>query len=319
LTNCKIKFTFFGGEPLLNVSAIETICNVGSGLVSTNNNTFSFALITNGTILNNRILNLIKKFEIAVRISIDGPKEIHNMLRKFLTGKGSFDIISSHVRRIKEASSVPVRFEATYTSLHEEAGISREDCVKFLTEEVGFQGGLIANVYPSTPQTQFLQPHSYILDDSLKSLEQGGLDDWAFYPFHDFVHKNFSKYICGIGNTHFIVTPNGDFYPCQLFVGDKKFFMGNIKYPELLSNEYLNLIDKEKNVKCKFCWAKYLCRGCPGIVYKKTGQLNYTDEECSLRRKNYEKLLAKLGEIRCDEEKYNRLIRIIEEKEKYIG
>lgn len=323
-SNANIRFTFFGGEPLLNLFAISTLCETATKLISKNNNIYSFGIITNGTILNGDILELIKKYNISVTISIDGPKEIHNYLRKFCNGQGTYDTVVFNLREIKKKCEIPIYYETTFTSIHEEKGMMRRDCVRFLMDKLNFQGGVITNVNPPTKNTEFLEPRNYTIEECLNNLQDGRLDDWAYFPFRYFVNKIFPKYICGIGITHFVVVPNGDIYPCQLFVGDRNFVLGNVLNPGYLTEKnkrafsLLEIINKEKNARCQDCWAIYLCKGCPGNAYKRTGLLFFNETECERIRKNYEKLLTKLAEIRLDESKYQRLIAIIKERDRQL-
>lgn len=321
LTHADVRFTFFGGEPLLNLSAIKKICITASKLQSSNNNYYDFGIITNGTIINEKILDLIKQYKIGITVSIDGPKEVHDLQRKFRNGKGTFDIIQKNVKIIQEECGIPVYFEATYTSLHESKRISREEVVSFLRENMHFQGGIITNVNPVTDEVDFLVPEDYTIEKCLKTLEDGRISDWAYYPLRYFVRRLFPSYICGIGVTHFVVIPNGDIYPCQLFVGDNSFVLGNVKAEKLANSHALDLLvilEKENNARCKDCWAKYLCKGCPGNLYKRKGRLFYTEEECARIQKNLERLLARIGDIRCDEEKYKRLIEIVKERDRQM-
>lgn len=318
LKNADVRFTFFGGEPLLNLSAIEKICITISKLHSSNNNCYSFGIISNGTIVNEKFLDLIKQHKIGVTISIDGPKEVHDLQRKFKNGAGSFDIIQKNVKVIQDICQIPVFFEATYTSIHESKKLSREDVVSFLKENMHFHGGIITNVNPTTSETEFLVPKDYKIDKCLETLEGGRISDWTYYPLIYFVKKLFPSYICGIGVTHFVVIPNGDIYPCQLFIGDRAFILGNVKLEKFTASSAFDLLDilnKENNMRCKECWAKYLCKGCPGNLYKRKGRLFYSNEECREIKKNLEKFLARIGDIRCDEAKYKHLIEIVKQRE----
>ena len=92
---------FFGGEPLMAVDAMEAICEFYS------DKNVNFFMQTNGTIYNQRIHNLIKKYNIAITVSSDGPKVIHDIHRIFPDGRGSYDIILDNVKNMnKDSKSV---------------------------------------------------------------------------------------------------------------------------------------------------------------------------------------------------------------------
>jgi uncharacterized protein len=69
---------FYGGEPLLNLNAIEAA--VDAALPK--GKLFSFAVTTNGTVSSKRALSILKKGRFNVILSIDGPSQIHDELRR---------------------------------------------------------------------------------------------------------------------------------------------------------------------------------------------------------------------------------------------
>lgn len=310
-----ILYTFFGGEPLLNIKIIEVVCNEVKRLAPDKSR--YFGMITNGTIFNNKILDLIKKFKIHLTISIDGPPEVHDKLRKFPNGKGSFSKIASNIEKIKKfcQNEIEIHYELTYTSLHESMGITKEDCVSFLRKKLGLKNGVIVDVTPPSEELAYLKPKFSAKKATLFNfLENPGVIEW-YYPFLSyFIHKKFLKYICGIGVSHFTVATNGDIYPCQLFIGHSEFVLGNVKEFLFLEGKYekakeiLSLWDKEKNEECKNCWAKYMCKDCPGTYYLITKNIKYSGSICNKIRERCEIFLKELGELRCDSVKYNKLI-----------
>lgn len=312
--NSVIDFTFFGGEPFLNLSAIESLCEYATNFVSLNNNTFHFAAITNGTILNKKVLKLVKKFKILLTISIDGPKPIHDALRKFSDGSGSFNKIFNNIKNLKKEINAPLFYESTYTSLHEKEGISRKDLKTYLEDEIGFKGGVISDVAISSKESGFLRPHSSDVESALIALENGDVFvNWVYFPIHLFAHKVRMQYYCNIGKDSFTVTPSGDIYPCQRLVGDKKFKMGNIKSPKEKGKwceveKMLNILDKNQNERCQKCWAKFLCKGCPVDLYRATGKWEIPETICERQRNQLEQLLCKLAEIKSDPEKYKKFV-----------
>jgi len=81
-----------GGEPLLirNNVVVSKILEEGK------KRDFKFHITTNGTMLKEYSDLLLKKYKddiSRIRVTVDGPKEIHNDRRPFLNGKGSFEKI----------------------------------------------------------------------------------------------------------------------------------------------------------------------------------------------------------------------------------
>ena len=64
------RIKFFGGEPFLNPDAIEATCEICKSLVKQNILRYmpDFDTVTNGTLLNQKLIDLIKTYNIAVTV-----------------------------------------------------------------------------------------------------------------------------------------------------------------------------------------------------------------------------------------------------------
>jgi len=65
--------------------------------------TVRYSFQTNGTLLNAEWIRLIKDHNIRVGISLDGPREIHDLNRRTRAGKGTFDATMRGVRVLQDA------------------------------------------------------------------------------------------------------------------------------------------------------------------------------------------------------------------------
>ena len=115
---------FFGGEPLLNMEVMEYVCDAFRRNYEERRIAFmpEFGIITNGTILTDRVFNFIKNNLAFVTVSIDGLKEFNDANRVFINGKGSYKKISKFIHELTEKTKVKIRYEATYTQYHIDRG-----------------------------------------------------------------------------------------------------------------------------------------------------------------------------------------------------
>ena len=99
LNKGKLKVVFFGGEPLLNKEAIKRVVHYLKTEITKDIIT-DFEITTNGTIVDERLLKLFQENHFRVSISIDGIEKIHDLNRKYVSGKGSFEDITANVKKI---------------------------------------------------------------------------------------------------------------------------------------------------------------------------------------------------------------------------
>ncbi len=128
--------TFFGGEPTLCPDTILAICEFFENNVQKHNfeKMPKFSMISNGTLIDENMAEIIKKYDIGMTISIDGPEEINNLLRVDTFGKGSFERISRGIELLVKKDVPPLLLEATYTSKHKDLGYSKENIREYLKE-----------------------------------------------------------------------------------------------------------------------------------------------------------------------------------------
>lgn len=102
----KVNFILHGGEPTLVNPGIYDEC------VSYIKDKYSdlevkISMQTNGFSITDQFMNLIKKHDIHVGVSIDGSKEIHDSERKSINGTDTFDKVTSTIEKLLDAN-VPV-------------------------------------------------------------------------------------------------------------------------------------------------------------------------------------------------------------------
>jgi len=97
----EVLLDFYGGEALLSIPLIRRIAGPLQEAADRGGTPFSFNLVTNGTLLTRRVVEELQPLGLAgARITIDGPPDIHNSQRPFVSGKGSFDLIMNNLKEV---------------------------------------------------------------------------------------------------------------------------------------------------------------------------------------------------------------------------
>lgn len=101
----KINICWFGGEPLMNYEIIDYI----SKQLIHNHIKFNATIVSNGTILNKKIIQTINSCKIRnMQISLDGKRETHNTKRFFANKQGTYDLIIENVTTLLDETQIQV-------------------------------------------------------------------------------------------------------------------------------------------------------------------------------------------------------------------
>lgn len=93
-----LDLSFFGGEPMMNYKVISFLLNNIKELSNSYNFKIHLTFVTNGTLISQRYIDLIKEFPTRFQITIDGNKDRHNSTRKY---KKSLHVTDSYSKIIK--------------------------------------------------------------------------------------------------------------------------------------------------------------------------------------------------------------------------
>ena len=98
-----LEVDFFGGEPLMNFDVVKELVAYGRELEKTHDKHFRFTLTTNGVLLRDDVIEFANKEMDNIVLSIDGRKEVHDHMRPFKNGKGSYDFILDKFKKVAES------------------------------------------------------------------------------------------------------------------------------------------------------------------------------------------------------------------------
>ncbi len=294
-----LEVDFFGGEPLMNWDVVKQLVEYGRSLEEPYNKKFRFTLTTNGVLLNDEIIEYANKEMANVVLSVDGRKEIHDMMRPTRNGKGSYDIVMPKFKQVAESRN-QMNYYVRGTFTRNNLDFSKD--VLDLADQ-GFEQISVEPVVAKETESYAIReedlPKIFEEYDKLAAeLAKRKKEGRGFNFFHFMIDLSGGPCVakrlsgCGSGCEYLAVTPWGDFYPCHQFVGEEKFLMGNvdegITKPEIREEfKNCNVYSKEK---CKTCFAKFFCSGgCAANSYNFHGHINDAyDIGCEMQRKRVE-------------------------------
>lgn len=294
-----LEVDFFGGEPLMNWEVVKQIVEYGRSIEKENNKNFRFTITTNGTLLNQEILDYVNKEMGNIVLSIDGRKEVNDKMRPRAGGQGTYDDIIPKYLKVAE-SRHQLRYFVRGTFTHNNLDFAED--VKHLAD-LGFKQISMEPVVAKPTDWYAIKeedlPQLKSEYDKLAKLYLQYRKEGKGFNFFHFnidlsggpcVAKRLSG--CGSGCEYLGVTPWGDLYPCHQFVGNEDFIMGTVF--EGIKRDDIRQEFKESNVysrpECQNCFARYYCSGgCSANAYNFNGNINTVYKEgCELQRKRVE-------------------------------
>ncbi len=294
-----LEVDFFGGEPLLNWPVVKKLVEYGRSLEEPHHKKFRFTLTTNGVLLNDEILEFCNREMANIVLSVDGRKEIHDLMRPFRGGQGSYDMVVPKYQKVAESRhQMNYYVRGTFTR-------NNMDFTKDVLHlaDLGFQQISVEPVVADEKEDYALRKEDVPAlceeyDKLAKEIIRYRKAGKGFNFFHFMIDLSGGPCVakrlsgCGSGTEYLAVTPWGDFYPCHQFVGQEEFLMGNVEEGILrddIRDEFkaCNVYAKDK---CRNCFAKFYCSGgCAANSYHFQGSINDAyDIGCELQRKRIE-------------------------------
>lgn len=281
-----VHIGFYGGEPLLNYAIVKKTIEYAE--MAFEGKTLSFGMTTNAVLLSNEILDFFEKHNMFLTISLDGPKDIHDLHRKFPYGSASsFDhaarslnTISNRYPQLKKKTIISMVIDqqlkiSDYNRVFKELPVIEDFPIRVSL----IDDNQLKEKHPATPEFRSeYQYYSFInmLCES-EQIEGSKFKNVFMYKglFDSTYTQNallqppiqFSGYPsgpCVPGYTQVFVCINGDMVPCEkvseafdcLKIGtvDRGFDLQKCR--ELLN---VALLTEEE---CKQCWCFRFCGSC---------------------------------------------------------
>ncbi len=104
---------FFGGEPLINFSAISATIEYANAC----GHKFQYGITTNGTLVTPEIAEYFKANKVQVSVSLDGGDQSHNLTRRYKNGKDTYSDVIDGIDTLRANECLDM-VEMTYSNKH---------------------------------------------------------------------------------------------------------------------------------------------------------------------------------------------------------
>jgi uncharacterized protein len=284
---------WYGGEPLVGKRPLLSLSKAFIALCDEANVAYGADIITNGYMLDEQTCRELQECRVATaQITLDGPPDIHNVMRPLAAGGPTFDRIVENLRHAVDYLSIAVR-----VNVGTENFARVEELLQILAAN-GMSGRL--QVYLG----------------QLVAVDDGGLAPSSTYRSPCFTNKEFAEAettftemamyygfagpsvpgpvgapCTAVRSNELILGSEGELYKCWESVGNPAHEIGNIRDYQNTNGRLRRWLsyDPFTNDECRSCVALPVCMG--GCAHHGMDVLQY-ENRCDTFRHNYADRIA---------------------------
>lgn len=273
-----LHINWFGGEPLLAMPVIQEISLEVIKLCERYSVDYDASVITNGYLYTKSIANQLKKLKVKkVQITLDGPKEVHDVRRPLINGGTTYDTIIKNLLETNGIIPIQLRINVDKDSIS-----SVKEFMSYLK-----QNNLLETI---TPYLGFVLPYGDVYQSekcfTTELYSNINLQFWKEnkIPFQSMYPAPRANYCMADYYNGWVIDDKGFIYKCWNEIGIQDRSLGNINNDIILENteiikDFLDF-DPTLNSECKECKVLPICMG--GCMYNRRNNL----EKCEQRKYN---------------------------------
>lgn len=297
----EIKMLWHGGEPLLaGYRFFDAVFDVQAGLAQS----FTNNVQTNLSLMNGRFARMFCQADANIGTSIDGPKNIHDRVRKYPNHRGTHSSVMRGVSICRENDLEPGVI-ATFTR----PMVGKEMEVYDFMATNGFNWML--NQMEDGDASGLSTTDDEYADAMINLFETYVTSDGNRMVTLDELIKRVLKFSRnprhreeGCQGAYLGIDSDGKIYPCVRFTHEDRFSIGNVKdgkpVADLLSNQLIRDLTARNPDECKDCEYLPICdKGCPYHTYVVTGGFDNPDVNCHANKRIYAHIIKRMEEMSC--------------------
>ncbi|MBC7466060.1 MAG: radical SAM protein [Bdellovibrio sp.] len=274
------SLSFVGGEPLLYPEAICLIYDYVMLQTAGRNIRSRFMITTNGTLITDKVLDILRAMKIHITVSLDGESTINDQVRPSKDGRSSTALTVDGIKKLVGIKSnlASLGIAGVYSAKNLEV---KKSYLFFKSLGVDwFEFNFSYTEKDMAAQTEYLSQMKEIAQlawDAGGEAEFRRIKAFNLY-FQTLDSQQRIENFCGAGKTFLMIDAKNQLYTCPWVVGEKDEIVG---IGASLDLEKLDKYQKpliELN-NCQTCWARFLCGGgCMYIHREHSGDKHKKDE-----------------------------------------
>lgn len=294
-----VTVDFYGGEALMALPLLKSIA-ARLGLAAQEKKVeFEFTIISNGTLLTSRVVKELLPLGLtSVRITLDGPPDIHDRQRPFVSGKGSFTTILGNVKAV--CGLVPLDIGGNYSR----ANYRRFPEMLDLLMAEGIAPDKLKYVFfsPVTPKADGSVGGDF--GSACASSDEPWMIEAGLFLREEILKRGFNTPRprmagCMVEfDNDVVVAYDGGIYKCPAFMGNEKLRVGSLAEGIKDFRQSHNL-DVWKTEECLECPYLPLCfGGCRFLRTLKSGAIDGVDCRRTMLDASLERIVRQDLELR---------------------
>lgn len=305
----RISFSFQGGEP--TVAGLDYFAGFVSYVRERKKeyHFVSYAIQTNGYLLDDRWASFFKEHDFLVGVSLDGFKEHHDRVRTDKNQQPTFDRVSEAIELLKE-HEVDFNILTVLTNdLSQKAkelyDFYRQNNLKIIQLIPCLDGFDRETEYGLTPEN-FYKFYDELFPLWFEKMKQGEYTSFNYFDNLITLFGGRMPHQCGsLGYCamQFVIEANGNVYPCDFYCLDE-YCVGSFtedSIDDLISSDALKkFLKEEKRMSplCDRCRFRNICNG----QCKRMNKAYFEQDYCALEKfmSKYEKELSYLARLFSD-------------------
>lgn len=290
----RFEVCWFGGEPLLGKEQLLALSDQFIERCDRAGVTYVADIITNGYLLDEQTCDLLRKRRVATaQITLDGPPEVHDLMRPLVNGKGTFKKILANIHHAVNYLSVSIRVNLSQENTSHVEKLLQILQAEGLSDKLHIYPGQIVAVNDGASAPSASYSSCCLSNIELAKIKLEFMKLAQCYGFDKpSLPKPVGTPCTAVRSQELIVGSKGELYKCPYSVGNPQEVIGHIsdyKNCNTRLHKWLNY-DPFTDPECTNCIALPVCMG--GCAHHAMDPVLH-DNRCDSFRHNYkERILA---------------------------